>query len=387
MFLRSSVTFMLGAGCALALLLCAPARADLPPDIGRGPQVERLPMPASKHWVWVNDFVFPHMNDGMALLIDGDTGRYLGTLSTGMSSAHVVLPRDGKFIYSAETYFSRGTRGTRTDVVTLYDAANLKDVAEIAIPAKRSSNLPMMANVALTDDDRFLLVYNFNPSQSVTVVDMKARKFVREVESPGCALVYPTGPRSFFSVCADGALLLFALDDSGAVHQRRSAALFDPMSDPVKEKAVRAGNTWYFSSYAGRIYAVEAMPKNALVRSTWWLTSDGERQAGWRSGGLQELAVDPTESRLYAIMHRGPVSTHKDPGKDIWVYDLRDGKRVRQFELRTAASAIAITRDPKPLLFALQMESTDLDVYEPATGKLLRSIGHVGTSPALLVTP
>src|ERR1700686_5882722 len=136
------------------LVLCAvlvgSVRAELPSDTERGPHVATLAVPASKHWVWVNDFVFPHMADGMAYLIDGDSGRYLGTLSTGYSFSHLLLSRDSKLIYSPETYFSRGTRGTRTDVVTLYDAGTLKAAGEIAIPPKRSSNVPMIANAVLT---------------------------------------------------------------------------------------------------------------------------------------------------------------------------------------------------------------------------------------------
>ena len=72
----------------------------------------------------------------------------------------------------------------------------------------------MISNAALTDDERFLLIYNFNPAQSLAVIDTKTRKFVREIETPGCALVYPTGPRSFFSVCGDGSLLLVSLNDA-----------------------------------------------------------------------------------------------------------------------------------------------------------------------------
>jgi len=159
----------------LSALLAGFARAQLPSDSEHGVQVMKLPTPPAKHWVWVNDFVFPHMADGMAYLIDGDSGRYLGTLSTGYSFARVVLPRDGRLIYSPETYFSRGTRGKRTDVVTLYDPGTLQVAGEISIPPKRASNLPMMANAVLTDDDRFLLIYNFNPGQSVSVVDTKSR--------------------------------------------------------------------------------------------------------------------------------------------------------------------------------------------------------------------
>ena len=374
-----------------ALMSCAvlmgSARAELPGDAGRSPEVATLAVPASKHWVWVNDFVFPHMADGMAYLIDGDSGRYLATLSTGYSFAHVLLSRDSKLIYSPETYFSRGTRGKRTDVVTLYDTGTLNVVGEIAIPPKRSSNLPMIANAALTDDDRFLLIYNFNPAQSITVVDTKTRRFVREIESPGCALVYPTGPRSFFSVCGDGALLLVELGDEGAARQKRTQPLFDMAADPVTEKAVRAGRIWYFVSFDGRIHPLEVDAQHAAAQPTWSLTSDAERKAGWRPGGLQQLAVNSTQSRLYAIMHRGSLSTHKDPGKDVWVFDLSTRQRVQQFAFKSLANSILLSNDSKPLLFSIFTDGTDLDIYDASNGKLLRTAEHVGTTPTLLVAP
>lgn len=380
-------TSVLGGAALLAAMLAGFTRADLPSDIGRAPSMATLPVPASKHWVWVNDFVFPHMADGMAYLIDGDSGRYLGTLSTGYSFARVILSRDGKIIYSPETYFARGTRGKRTDVVTLYDAGTLQAAGEIAIPPKRASNMPMMANAVLTDDERFLLIYNFNPAQSVTVVDTKLRKFIREIETPGCALIYPTGPRSFFSVCGDGSLSLVALDDGGAAHQKRTQPVFDMASDPVTEKAVRIGNTWYFVSFAGRIYPVEAGPQHALTGAAWWLTSDAERKAGWRPGGLQQLAVNAQKSRLYAIMHRGGIETHKDPGKDVWVYDVASRRRVQQFTLKNLASSIALSSDAQPLLYSIFIDNPTLDIYDAGDGKLLRSVEHVGTTPTIMVTP
>jgi methylamine dehydrogenase heavy chain len=374
-----------------ALLLCAliggSARADLAPDLGHGPTSATLAVPAPKHWVWVNDFVFPHMADGMAYLIDGDSGRYLGTLSTGYGFARVNLSRDGKIIYSPETYFARGTRGKRTDVVTLYDAATLQTTAEIAIPPKRSSNLPMMANSVLTDDDRFLLIYNFNPAQSVTVVDTRLRKFIREIETPGCALVYPTGSRSFFSVCGDGSLLLVELDGGGISHQRRTPPVFNLAADPVTEKAVRIGKTWYFVSFAGRIYPLDVGPQQAVAGSPWWLTSEAERKAGWRPGGVQQLAVNVQKSRLYAIMHRGGTETHKDPGKDVWVYDVSTRQRVQQIALKNLASSIQLSNDAQPLLYSIFIEDPNLEIYDAAGGKLLRTVAHVGTSPTVMVTP
>src|SRR5260370_1675375 len=210
-------------GIALVLLgvreargLGAPGARDPEPLApGRPKLVQSLPGTPSPHWVWVNDIVFTHMASGQALLVDGDSGRFLVLLgSTGFSFERIVLVRGGSLIFSPEIYFSRGTRGVRTDVVTVYDAAHLKPLEEIVIPPKRSSNFPMMANAEVTDDDRFLLIYNFTPAQSVTVVDTQARKFVGEIETAGCGLVYPTGPRSFFSIFADGSLPDSPLDHS-----------------------------------------------------------------------------------------------------------------------------------------------------------------------------
>jgi methylamine dehydrogenase heavy chain len=370
---------LLGAGAA--------ARAQLPPETGRGPTSAKLPTPPSKHWVWVNDFVFPHMADGMAYLVDGDSGRYLGTLSTGYGFSGVVLPRDGKIIYSPETYFSRGTRGKRTDVVTLYDPATLDPLGEIAMPPKRSSNLPMTSNAALTDDERFLLIYNFNPTQSLAVIDTKTRKYLREIETPGCALVYPTGPRSLFSVCGDGSLLLISLNDAGVAQQKRTQPLLGMGTDPVTEKAVRIGRTWYFVSYDGRVYPIDADAQQASAGAGWWLASDAERKAGWRPGGVQPFAVNAGDSRLYAIMHRGALSTHKDPGKDIWVFDVATHARIQQLPLKNLASAIRISSDDHPLLYSIFIDAPTLDIYDAPSGRLLRSVDHIGTTPTIMVTP
>jgi methylamine dehydrogenase heavy chain len=221
----------------------------------------------------------------------------------------------------------------------------------------------------------------------VTVVDTATRKFVREVETPGCALIYPTGPRSFFSVCGDGSLSLVELDDSGAAHQKRTQPLFDMAADPVTEKAVRIRDTWYFVSFAGRIYPLTAGAQQAVLGTSWWLSSEAERKAGWRSGGVQQLAADQHKSLLYALMHRGGLETHKDPGKDVWVFEASTGKRVQQIALKNLASSIQLSSDEKPLLFSIFIEAANLDVYDAANGKWLRTVEHVGTSPTIMVTP
>lgn len=360
--------------------------AGLSPDPAGA--VAALPAAASPHWVWVNDIVFPHMSDGQARLVDGDTGRVLGLLNTGFAFERVVLAKDDKVIFSPETYFSRGTRGKRTDVVTLYDPVHLSPRGEIAIPPKRAATMPMMADAELTDDGAFLLIYNYTPAQSVTVVDTRRGRFAGEIETPGCALVYPTGPRSFFSICADGALLDVHLDDAGHVSRRvHTRDMFDVSADPVTEKGVRLGSHWLFVSYGGMVYGVDITSRGLEAGPHWSLLSDSERRQNWRPGGLQQLAVQARPDRLYAIMHQGGPETHKDPGKEVWVYDLERHRRVRRIALKSPAGSIQVTRDDRPLLFAAFIGSTTLEVYDAESGRYLRSVEDVATTPTLLVTP
>jgi len=366
-------------------MLASPARAQLPYE---PLAAEALPARPTAHWVWVNDITFFNMTDGKATLVDADAGRLLGMLSTGYNFNGVVLPRQAGLIYSPETYYSRGTRGTRTDVVTLYDAVHLQPVGEIEIPPKRSSNMPMLSNAVLTDDDRFLLLYNFTPAQSVTVVDMRSRKFVGEVETPGCALVYPTGARTFFSVCGDGALLDVTLDEHGAAaHSARSQPLFDVLKDPLTEKAVRSKSTWWFASFEGGVYPIESAAQGVRLAGTWSLFSAAELAAHWRTGGLQHLALYARGQRLYAIVHQGGTETHKDPGTEVWVYDLATHRRVQRIAMRNKTGSIQVSQDAKPLLYASFIESGTLDVYDAMSGAYLRSVEGVAQTPTTLVIP
>jgi methylamine dehydrogenase heavy chain len=385
MLLRAR-TSNIAAVAAWLLLLGVMSASALAADSAGN--VESLPHPIPPHWIWVNDFVFPHMVSGKAMLVDGDTGRFAGALDTGFGAMRVVPSLDGRLVYSPETYFSRGSRGERTDVVTLYDPAHLSVIGEIVIPAKRSSNMPMMANAQLTDDGRFLLIYNFTPAQTITVVDTRSRKFVGEVETSGCALVYPTGPRSFFSICGDGALLHTLLDDLGhAKSSERTGPLFDAEHDPLTEKGVRVGDTWYFVSYSGMMYPIRIERASLKLQQTWSLLGGAEKADGWRPGGLQQLAVHAGLNRLYSIMHQGPLETHKDPGREVWVYDLTRRARIQKITMKNDSGSIQVSRDAHPLLFSIFIESNVLDIYDATSGDFLRSVNEIGTTPTVLVNP
>ena len=376
----------------LAALSCAallPGMALAAPPLANEPAtVETLPARPLPHWVWVNDIAFFNMPDGRATLVNGDTGNVLGMLSTGYGFNGVVIPKQGGVIYSPESYYSRGTRGVRTDVVTLYDPRRLAPLGEIPIPAKRAAIMSMSSAAALTDDDRFLLIYDFTPAQSVTVVDTRSRKFVGEIGTPGCGLVYPTGPRSFFSICADGALLEVTLDDAGhAASIRRTPKLFDSQKDPLAEQGVRLGNTWWFTSFHGIVYPLEATTRGVRVGRRWPLFTAAERAQRWRTGGLQYLAVYRPTGMLYVIVHRGDLATHKDPGKAVWVYDLAQRRRLRQIALRHQAGSILVSQDGSPLLFTCFLGSNALQVYDARTGRYLRTVGSVAQTPTYMVSP
>ena len=379
----ASCARLVGITVLAGLLASSPGGAEITPD----PLVaDQLPAEPGPHWVWVNDVVFHHMADGKAFLLDGDSGLMLGMLSTGFSFNGVVLGKSGSEILSPETYFERGTRGTRTDVVTYYTPRTLSPVAEVIIPPKRASTIPQLANARLSDDFRFLLLYNYTPAQSVSVVDVPARKFVGEIETPGCALVYPTGKRAFFSLCGDGAALQVQLDDNGReASKSRTAQLFDPLTDPVTEKGVRDGNDWLFATFAGDLVRL-TRGRSGLQATTWSLLDEADRKASWRPGGMQHLALHESTRRLYSLMHVGGADTHKDPGTEVWVYDVAGKKRTQRIVLKEMATSIAVTRDDKPLLFAIFIGAQKVDVYDAVSGKFLRSIGEIGFTPTTLVT-
>lgn len=370
--------------CVLAW--SAAVAAELPPETIKTEVLSARPSP---HWVWVSDVVVPHLEAGKAFLIDGDSGEMLGMLTTGVLFMALALPSDYSEIYSAETYYSRGVRGDRSDIVSIYDSRTLMPKAEIDIPDKRAANFPTGFNSTLTDDDRFLLIYNFTPAQSVSVVDVKARTFIGEIETSGCALVYPAGARRFFSLCGDGSLLIADLDDFGkSTDVCRTPLVFDPNVDPIQEDGVRAGAQWLFASYEGYIYPLEASGKEITFPPRWSLLTQADRDLEWRTGGgMQLLAVHEGLERLYVVMNQAGPHGQDDPGTEIWVFDLDSKKRRERIKTQRPVTSIEVTRDKEPLLFSVFADEPAVDVYDARTGRFLRTIDSVGATPMILQTP
>lgn len=359
--------------CA-ALMAGAPVQAELQPE---EMSIESLPEKLPPHWVWVNDINFFNMADGRAYLIDGDTGRFVGMVSGGYGHATIGLDQRGDRFVVPGIFYSRGSRGERTDVLTLYTAKSLAPSAEIVIPAKKFSGIPFIGNFTLTDDGRFALVYNFTPEQSVTVADLDAKSVVGEFSTPGCSLIYPVGIRRFMMQCGDNSMQLASLEASGQVVLGGVSKSLWGQSDLATEKAVRiSDNRWMFFTYNSQVIVVDGAGDKPKIAEQWSLV--GANPDGWRIGGVQPSAYHAATGRLYVLMHQGGPETRKDPGKEVWVFDVKTRQRVQRIELASAATSIAVSQDAAPLLYATQFGVPVLSIYDAVAGSKLRVVEQLG---------
>ena len=395
---------VLAAGAALA--------GPEPEDVGK---VQTLPEQPGVHWFWLSDILLHR-----TALFDADSGALLGTITSGTPGVGFVIAPlfspDKREIYIPETYYTRGVRGERTDVVTVYDARTLAPLEEIVIPPRRAEYFPGNAANALSDDGRFVGVFNLTPVTSLSVVDVKSRRLASEVPTPGCSLVYAAGPRRFLMLCASGQALTVNLTEEGRpASVERSEKFFDAQEDPITEKAVRRGNEWLFVSFAGMIHPVDVSGEQPRFGEKWSLVDDADRQASWRIGGAQHLAVHGPSGRLYTLMHQGGVDTHKDPGKEVWVYDLASRRRVQRIPLRNPLLAfideqlggtgrvagwllelvlpnpgidrILVTQDERPVLVASASIPPAVTIHDAMTGAVVRDVSEPGLASSLLYAP
>ncbi|MEI8324410.1 MAG: amine dehydrogenase large subunit [Betaproteobacteria bacterium] len=365
---------------------CSLARAELP--------LEQLTMEkldtANSSRLYLVDPAMGHIVDGRLHVIDGVQMRYLGMLGTGFAGT-TVLSRDRKTLFVATTYHSRLQRGTRNDVVEVYGSDDLAFQHEIEIPPKHVQGLQTRALLATSADDKFLLVQNATPATSVSIVDVLARRFLGEIPTPGCygVLPWPNQPRRFSSVCGDGKLASYDFDGSGSLSaSSMSQPFFDPDQDPVFMYYELVGAQLTFVSYHGQVHQIGLAGAQAELSKPWNLLTASEAKRGWRPGGLQLFAIDPRTDRLYVGMHdHGAEGTHKNPAKEIWVYDLKTHRRVARMPGYSAV-AMAISRSGKPRMFVLngtdnRIVSLDLGGARPPAKPLARS-EPLGETPVFL---
>ena len=307
---------------ALALLLAAPAvRAGDPPERNL-----TLPAEAGAHWLWVGDVLLER-----AALFDGDTGRFLGQLPAGKGIVAPHRSRDGREIYQAETYYARGTRGARTDLVSVTDARTLAPLAEIEIPAQA-----LRAHVVgrrLRALGRRPLPRRLQPEPGDVAQRSSTstkRRFAGEIQIPGCGLVYAGGARRFFTLCGDGTARVITLDAEGGDPARREHGALLRRADRSADREGRA---------ARRRVALRVVRGACCTRSTSRASAALRRDAG-RSLDDAELArrlADRRAAAPRAPRAERPALRARAPGRRR----TRTRSRARRSGSTTSRSARA----------------------------------------------
>jgi methylamine dehydrogenase heavy chain len=337
------------------------------------PRVETLPQKYPSGWAFLN-----YAGDRIELRNVGADSREVKGQLQAHDSATILIPDQRGELYVADTVWSRGTRGVRTDFITVYDKQTFNPIGEIVLPGgKRALITAMEGLTTFTDEQRMELVFNFTPASSVTIVDLVNRKVLGDVDIPGCSLVYPTGKRGFSTLCASGTLLSVKLDANGAVAARAETKPFNPLdTDPLFTASTLIGGIRYFPSLHGRIQPIDMRGEEAKVLPDWPLVSTAEQSGGWRPSGWEILTSDE-QKLLYVLMqpdaHEG---THKDPATEVWVYNVATKARLKRIRLVRPGSSIALTHTSEPLLLVQAGER--LDVYEASDGSLQRSLDLPG---------
>jgi methylamine dehydrogenase heavy chain len=369
---------------AAGLLSGAVLAGDLPPPLSpEVSDVATLP-PSTPHR-------FVTVGRSGSVIFDGDTGKIQGSIPSGYIANVAIAPDDSRF-YVSETYWTHGARGTRDDLLTIYDGKTLNLIKEIPLPGR--ALVGKVQNFDLNAAGTRAYVYLLSPAGAVTWVDLKKQKVGGTVEVPGCALVFPWGDTGFSSLCGDGSLASVVVPESGKPTVTHTQPFFDANADPIFDAGFvdRATGTAIFISYTGLIYqaklgldTVVGKPWSIEAAAGYPVAGTGVQELAWRPGGSQLAAYHKATGKLFVLMHPGNYWTHKQGGTEVWVLDTKSHALVSRFPLRASPTSgrgddavpfyanLAVSQDDKPLLYLVNPTGGDL-VLDATSGAEIRKI-------------
>jgi len=364
-------------------------RPDLPPiPIETTGRVEVLPEQFPKSWMFVDESSFMSMFGGKMILLDvaepKASKRIKGTADKNLLGNFIQAKTRPEF-YIMESFHTRGARGPKTDVLTIYNKTTMAPFKELIWKDTRLTALPRRHAMALSADEKFLYVSNFSPAASFTVVDLDSKEIVETIGTPGCVLTFSTGKRSVTSICSNGGLLTSVIDEQGhKKSQHRIAPFFDTDATPIFERPAIIDNIAYFPSFTGELHAVDLSGEVAKYIGQWSLLSESERTAQWRPSGLA-LNDSDEQGLFYVIMQPdGFDGSQTHGGTQVWIYDIKKKQRIKVIEIAKGAASVALTRGEKPMMVITNGE-LNLDIYNPRTGELIQNISDFGNVTPLVV--
>lgn len=325
-------------------------------------------------------------------IFDAGTGKMVGMVATSRDSDLGIDPA-GKFYYVAETMWSKVNRGTRQDIVSVYDSKTLKLVTEIPTPGRLIVG-GFTTNFVLTDDGKTAYDYNFDPASSVNIIDLAKRKFVRAIELPGCAGMIPNPGVGFSSLCADGTIATVTI--KGASQDiTRTEAFFDAAADPIFSNTVydRKKKQVVMLSYTGLVRTATIAAK-VEVGAPFSLQEAGGMKAAdvkpldiaWYPGGMQPMALHRPSGMLWVLMHKGEYWTHKEGAEEIWGVDLATKKVVKRYPVEGEPGNIQITQDDAAMIM-VNGGGKDAVIIDSKTGEVKHKIENGGSGLITVVEP
>ncbi|MEM1132726.1 MAG: amine dehydrogenase large subunit [Pseudomonadota bacterium] len=340
------------------------------------PDVENFDVPVQKdgeHRLWVYEGGAGY---GRAVLFNGDTGQMLGQMETGWIGTEVVMPTGSDLLFNQALYMSRGYRGEATNILELFDRKTLRAAGEIPLPAQKLGGMPSLNHTGSTDDGAFGILQFLTPASSVGIANLEDKSFASRIETAGCAYVFPAGDRRFFTLCGDGSILVITLDDSGAEADReRVSGIFDAQNDPLHGTGVRVGDIWYFVTHRGDVHTIDVGGETLAHAQPWSFKEENEGRAWVPAEMIQNLAVHGPSGTLIVMLadadlalKGGGTDFHRKPGTQLRAYDVETGELKYDTALDGISFAMAVSQDAEPLLYANNVTSPNISVFDALTG-------------------
>lgn len=334
---------------------------------------------------------------GSVVIFDGDKGKIEGQVPSGHDAAIALAP-DNSRIYISETMWTHGNRGTRLDLLSVYDSKTLNLVKEIELPGRALVGFKMR-DLDVNASGSRAYVYSMRPAASIVWVNLANQTLGGSVETPGCALVFAWGEDGVSSLCGDGSMAIVSAPAGASPTVTHTKPFFDAANDPIFDNSLvdHATNNAVFLTYTGLIYKA-ALGAEPVIDKPWSIQeSAGFKRAGtgvaelaWRPGGIQPIAWHKDSDRIYVLMHAGDYWSHNANASEIWVLNLKTHALLMRYPINakpgTAVKSIVVSQKAKPLIYLLTEEDGHI-VLDADTGEELRKIefakGLAGLVPGL----